>query len=57
MADKCRKRLEHLLTSGADARTPNNILAMFELIRGRPPTLEEIALLQRKIPISGNAKP
>ena len=44
MGDKCRKRLERLLMSGADARKPEHILAMFETIKGRPATRQEIGL-------------
>jgi hypothetical protein len=57
MGDKCRRRLDHLLMTGADARKPENILAMFEAIKGRPATSQEIAQLQRKIPVVRGAKP
>lgn len=57
MGDKCRKRLEHLLPTGAGARKPENILAMFEAIKGRPPTLREIEKLHREIPVVRDAKP
>ena len=57
MGDKCRKRLERLLMIGADPQKPMDILAMFEAIKGRRPTHEEIAQLHRKIPIARNTKP
>jgi hypothetical protein len=57
MGSKCRKRLERLLMTYADARKPVNILAMFEAIKGRPPTRREIEQLHRKIPVVRDAKP
>jgi hypothetical protein len=57
MGDKCRKRLEHLLMTDAGARKPTNILAMFEVIKGRPATRQEIVRLHRKIPVARDAKP
>jgi hypothetical protein len=57
MGDKCRKRLERLLMTGANARKPVDILALFEAIKGRPPTRKEIVQLHRKIPIARNTKP
>jgi hypothetical protein len=36
--------------TGADARKPAYMLAMFETIKGRPPTRQEIQQLQCKIP-------
>jgi hypothetical protein len=56
MGNKCRKRLERILTTGADARKPVDILAMFEAIKGRRPTREEIVQLHRKIPVARNVK-
>jgi hypothetical protein len=56
MGDKCRKRLEHLLTTGAGAWKSENILTMFEAIKGRPATRQEIVQLRRKIPAARDAK-
>jgi hypothetical protein len=56
MGDKCRKRLERLLMTGADARKPEHILAMFETIKGRPATRKEIQKLHRKNPIARDTK-
>jgi hypothetical protein len=56
MGEKCRKRLERILMTGADARKPVDILAMFEAIRGRRPTRQEIVQLHRKIPVARNTK-
>jgi len=47
------KRAERLLMSGADAHTPENILKMFEAIKGRKATPEEIAEFERKTPAVG----
>jgi hypothetical protein len=56
MGDKCRKRLEHLLMASADARKPEHILAMFETIKGRPATRQEIQQLHFKIPVARDTK-
>jgi hypothetical protein len=56
MGNKCRKRLERLLMTGADARKPVDILAMFEAIKGRQPTRQEIVRLHRKIPVARDMK-
>jgi hypothetical protein len=57
MGEKCRKRLERLLMTGADAQMSVDILAVFEAIKGRKPTRQEIVRLHRKIPVGKDAKP
>jgi hypothetical protein len=56
MGDKCRKRLERLLVTGADARKLEHLLAMFETIKGRPATHKEIQKLHRKVPVARDKK-
>jgi hypothetical protein len=41
---------------GTDAHTPEYVLKMFEVIKGRPPTAKEAAQLQRKLPPVRDAK-
>jgi hypothetical protein len=48
-------RLDRIL-SGTDPRAPEYILKMFEVIKGRKPTPEERARLQRQIPTIRDAK-
>lgn len=42
------KRLERFLLSGADAQKPENILGLFEQIKGRKATAQELAQFERK---------
>jgi hypothetical protein len=44
------KRLQHFLMSGTEAQKPENILRMFEAIKGRKATPEERAKFERKSP-------
>jgi hypothetical protein len=48
-------RLDRIL-SGIDARTQEHVLKMFEAIKGRKPTPEELAQLRRKIPNARDEK-
>ena len=43
--------------SGAEAQKPENILKMFEAIKGRKATPEELAQFARVIPAARNVKP
>jgi hypothetical protein len=51
------KRLQHFLMSGEEAQKPENILKMFEAIKGRKATPEEIAAFKRKRPVARETKP
>lgn len=44
-------RLDRIL-SGIDSQTREHVLEMFEAIKGRKPTPEELVQLQRKIPVA-----
>jgi hypothetical protein len=46
MAEK-PKRLERFLMSGADAQNPENLVRLFEALKGRSATPEESAELAR----------
>jgi hypothetical protein len=50
MVDKPHKRLERFLMSGKDAQKPENVLKMFEVIKGRKATRIEILELERNGP-------
>jgi response regulator of citrate/malate metabolism len=45
------------ILSGIDAQTQEHVLKMFEAIKGRKPTAEELAQLRGKIPVAKDAKP
>ena len=48
MPEKSEKRLERFLTNSAEAHKPEYILRMFEAIKGRKATFEEVASVTRK---------
>jgi hypothetical protein len=54
---KTNKRLERFLMSGEEAQKPENILKMFEAIKGRKATPEEMAEFERKRPAAKDATP
>lgn len=51
------KRLQRLLMSGADAHKPENILKMFEEIKGRAATRAEVRSLKATLPRQRARKP
>jgi hypothetical protein len=53
MAEKPHKRLERFLMSGIEAQKPENVLKMFEAIKGRKATCTEILELERNGPVAG----
>jgi hypothetical protein len=57
MADKLHKRLERFLMSGAEAQKSENVLKMFEAIKGRKATRTEILELERNGPAAREARP
>jgi hypothetical protein len=48
-------RLQHLLMSGAEAQKPENLIRLFEQIKGRKATPEEVAEFERKSPAAKDA--
>jgi hypothetical protein len=56
MAAKTHKRLERLLMSRADAQDPRNLIKLFEQIKGRKATPEEIAEFERKSAVAKDAR-
>jgi hypothetical protein len=48
MPEQSEKRLERFLTNSAEAHKPEYILRMFEAIKGRKATFEEVATVTRK---------
>jgi hypothetical protein len=55
--DEKPKRLERFLMSGDEAQQPENILRMFEAIKGRKATPEERAQFERKSPAVKDREP
>jgi hypothetical protein len=56
MVEKPTKPDKRDLLSSAEARDPKFIVELFERLKGRPATAEEIADLQRDITAAKNAK-
>ncbi|HEY4772947.1 MAG TPA: hypothetical protein VIH50_07935 [Steroidobacteraceae bacterium] len=51
------QRLQHFLMSGEEAQKPQNIIKMFEAIKGRKATAREIAQFERKSPAVKDREP
>ena len=57
MAEKPTKAAKRDLLSSAEARDPKLIIKLFERLKGRPATAEEIADLEREIIAARDSKP
>jgi hypothetical protein len=57
MAEKPTKPVDRHLLSGAEARNPEFIIKLFERLKGRPATAEEITDLEREIIAARDSKP
>jgi hypothetical protein len=57
MAAKTKpKRLQHFLMSGTEAQKPENLIRLFEQIKGRRATAREVAQFERKSPAAKDEK-
>ena len=57
MVEKPTKPGKRDLLSSAEARDPQFIVQLFERLKGRPATAEEIADLEREIRVAKDSKP